>query len=160
MSSRRMTSDAGPGGPAGPVYSAGENVEELAHDLQPLLVQGGGRWKLSESRKGLERLFVFKTFKKTWEFMDTIAKECAVQRHHPEWSNVYNRTHIRWSTHDPSGLSNKDVRMARFCDAKADDLGVVADMSNRDVSDGGIKKLTDHISEQSGDCCTPEKGPG
>ena len=29
----------------------------------------------------------------------------------------------RWMTHNPRGLSAKDVHMARFCDEKADYLG-------------------------------------
>ena len=29
---------------------------------------------------------------------------------------MYNRTSVRWTTHDPVGLSGKDTAMARFCD--------------------------------------------
>lgn len=32
---------------------------------------------------------------------------------------MYNRVIVRWTTHNPKGLSDKDVEMARFCDAKA-----------------------------------------
>ncbi len=53
------------------------------------------------------------------DFMNEIAAECKSQKHHPEWTNVFNRTHIRWTTHVPRGLSLQDVRMARFCDEAA-----------------------------------------
>jgi len=49
---------------------------------------GQGRWTLTAQGSGLERTFKFKTFKKTWEFMDVVAQECKVAKHHPEWSNV------------------------------------------------------------------------
>lgn len=34
--------------------------------------------------------------------------------HHPEWFNVYNKVQVTMSTHDVSGLSSKDVRVANF----------------------------------------------
>jgi 4a-hydroxytetrahydrobiopterin dehydratase len=33
---------------------------------------------------------------------------------------------VRWTTHNPPGLSDKDVEMARFCDLKAAEVGVKA----------------------------------
>ncbi len=32
---------------------------------------------------------------------------------------VYNKTHIRWTTHKPPSLSMKDIQMSKFCDEKA-----------------------------------------
>ncbi|KAF9697472.1 hypothetical protein EKO04_004885 [Ascochyta lentis] len=81
-------------------------------------------WELTASRKGLRRQFVFKTFGSAWSFMDTVAQECKVQRHHPEWSNLYNRVTVEWTTHRPEGLSVKDVDMAEFCDRVADQIGL------------------------------------
>jgi hypothetical protein len=56
-------------------------------------------------------------------FMNEVAKECMVQRHHPEWTNVFNRVVIRWTTHAPRGMSLKDTYMARFCDEAAERHG-------------------------------------
>lgn len=55
--------------------------------------------------------------------MNEIAAECKQQKHHPEWTNVFNRTHIKWTTHAPPGLSGKDTHMARFCDEVAERYG-------------------------------------
>jgi hypothetical protein len=40
---------------------------------------------------------------------------------------------IRWTTHNPKGLSDKDVEMARFCDMKAAEVGA------KEVSSAGWK---------------------
>merc|ERR1712093_60646 len=108
-----------------PTFSSNYDPAQGNQDLAPLLKSNGGKWTLIESGKGVERGFKFKTFKKTWEFMNLVAAECAVQKHHPEWSNVYNTTFIRWTTHSPPGLSEKDVVMVRFCDEKAGECGEV-----------------------------------
>lgn len=72
--------------------------------------------------------------------MNTVAAECKVQKHHPEWSNVFNKTRIRWTTHQPEGLSGKDVLMARFCDEAGGKHGEVVDpdVKVRDCKSGGM----------------------
>lgn len=55
--------------------------------------------------------------------MNAVAAECKKQKHHPEWTNVFNKTHIRWTTHNPEGLSGKDTNMARFCDEAGREFG-------------------------------------
>lgn len=40
-------------------------------------------------------------------------------------TQVYNKVVIRWTTHNPLGLSHKDVEMAKFCDEKGLDLGAL-----------------------------------
>ena len=55
--------------------------------------------------------------------MNVVAAECKMQKHHPEWTNIYNKTHVRWTTHNPEGLSSRDTRMAKFCDGAAKEAG-------------------------------------
>ncbi|RMZ19672.1 hypothetical protein D0859_16325, partial [Hortaea werneckii] len=76
------------------------------------------------------------------DFMNAIATECKRTRHHPEWSNVYNRTQILWTTHSPAGLSGRDTQMARFCDRVAGEMGEVVEVSEEGVDGKG-----------DGDCC-------
>ena len=38
---------------------------------------------------------------------------------------VYNKVFVRWTTHNPSGLSHKDIALARICDERAAALGEV-----------------------------------
>lgn len=93
--------------------------------------------------------------------MNRIAAECKSQRHHPEWTNIYNKTQIRWTTHNPSGLSEKDVAMARFCDERGRKLGEIGAVEDGDGSGGkGEKDSTAGRAEermQAGDCCGGKK---
>ncbi|QIW94809.1 hypothetical protein AMS68_000327 [Peltaster fructicola] len=84
-----------------------------------------GSWGICHDGKGLERSFKFKGFKAAWDFMNYVAAECKKQKHHPEWTNIYNQTRIRWTTHNPEGLSAKDTLMARFCDEAGQQFGEI-----------------------------------
>ncbi|OBT92929.2 hypothetical protein VE01_08921 [Pseudogymnoascus verrucosus] len=64
--------------------SSNSDPDAVTAALPPLLE----RWSLTPTNAGLQRSFKFKTFKKTWAFMDAVAAEAARTKHHPEWSNV------------------------------------------------------------------------
>ncbi|PBP23996.1 PCD-like protein [Diplocarpon rosae] len=141
-----------------PAFSASYDPSQATRDLTPLLRANGGRWTLTENGKGVQRSFKFKTFKRTWEFMNLIATECASRKHHPEWSNLYNTTFVRWTTHSPPGMSEKDVLMARFCDEKAAECG---ELEARDEGESEGKERQKELVERvvnEGDCCVPKKG--
>lgn len=78
--------------------------------------------------------------------MNTVAAECKRTRHHPEWSNVYNQTQIRWTTHNPAGLSSKDLAMAKFCDDTALEFKEL-EINSCEVKIGADGKI------EAGDCC-------
>lgn len=92
----------------------------------------------------------------TQDFMTGVSLQCKIKNHHPEWSNVYNTTFIRWTTHNPAGLSEKDVVMAAACDTLAAELGELAPEPEADQS-CSIKGLADQAAIAAGDCCTPKK---
>ncbi|CAK7263098.1 hypothetical protein SEPCBS57363_000395 [Sporothrix epigloea] len=76
-----------------------------------------GRWSLTANGQAIERSFKFINFTKTWDFMTSVALQCKLNNHHPEWSNVYNTTYIRWTTHHSGpGLTQKDIALAEMCD--------------------------------------------
>jgi hypothetical protein len=62
FSPRKMSTQSQPQ----PTFSTNYSPEQGIKDLTPLLKSNGGKWALTESRKGVERTFKFKTFKKTW----------------------------------------------------------------------------------------------
>ncbi|KAI1426519.1 pterin 4 alpha carbinolamine dehydratase-domain-containing protein [Xylaria sp. FL1777] len=144
-------------------FSAGADETSLMAALQDLLSSAGngGRWALIPDGQGLERSFRFKNFAKTWDFMTAVSLQCKLKNHHPEWSNVYNTAHIRWTTHNPKGLSAKDVELAGLCDSLARDFGEVVDgnaaqSSNTNTNTDSLSQVTDRAVGVAGDCCTPK----
>ncbi len=66
----------------------------------------------TEKDNGIERDWRFADFSAAWGFMTRVAMLAEKADHHPEWSNVYNRFHIRLTTHDAGGLTDKDTALA------------------------------------------------
>ncbi|KAF2153655.1 transcriptional coactivator/pterin dehydratase, partial [Myriangium duriaei CBS 260.36] len=109
------------------------------------------RWVLLPSGKGMERVVRFKTFKAAWAFMDNVAAKCKETRHHPEWTNIYNKTHIVWTTHSPPGLSSKDIVMAKYCDEAAAEAGEVEPTKDQARDD---ELLFTSRRMEANECCT------
>ena len=73
-------------------------------------------WALSGDGLAIEIDLKFDDFNEAFGFMARVALHAEKVDHHPEWSNVYNKVHVRLTTHDAGGLSARDVEMARFID--------------------------------------------
>ncbi|CAK7204754.1 hypothetical protein SEUCBS139899_007514 [Sporothrix eucalyptigena] len=108
------------------VLAKNEADEEVVRSgLEQLLAS---RWSLTANGQAIERAFKFKNFTKTWDFMTAVALQCKLKNHHPEWSNVYTTTYIRWTTHhNGPGLTGKDVDLARLCDELGRAFGELAE---------------------------------
>jgi 4a-hydroxytetrahydrobiopterin dehydratase len=74
-------------------------------------------WQLDDARGAIRRRFVFADFAQAFAFMTQVALAAEKRDHHPEWSNVYNRVEVVLTTHDAGGLTDKDIDLARVCDA-------------------------------------------
>ena len=72
-------------------------------------------WSLVEDGTAIEAEFNFRGFNAAFGFMTRVALAAERQNHHPEWSNVYNRVTIRWTTHSEGGVTELDVKLARAC---------------------------------------------
>lgn len=67
-------------------------------------------WK--EANDSLEADFEFRDFKQAFAFMTKVAEVADRLDHHPEWSNVYNKVHIKLSTHDQGNtVTEKDRKL-------------------------------------------------
>ena len=75
-------------------------------------------------RRAITRSMRFASFNAAFGFMSRVALLAETMDHHPEWSNVYNRVEVLLTTHDAGGLTDRDVRMARFIDEAALAAGV------------------------------------
>eukprot|EP00794_Sanderia_malayensis_P010842 gene10842-11994_t len=73
-------------------------------------------WKLLTDRDAIHKEFKFASFNQAFGFMTRVALKAEKMDHHPEWSNVYNKVDITLTTHACSGLSDKDVELAKFID--------------------------------------------
>lgn len=91
-------------------------------DIDAALVELPG-WALSADGLALERELKFADFNAAFGFMTRVALMADKMDHHPEWSNVYNRVSIVLTTHDAGGVTELDIKMARFIDEAAKSLG-------------------------------------
>jgi 4a-hydroxytetrahydrobiopterin dehydratase len=87
------------------------NAEQAAEQLRDL-----PQWTLDAKMGAITREFVLADFMQAFAFMTQIAIAAEKHNHHPEWSNVYSKVLITWTTHDVKGLSSNDIAMARMCD--------------------------------------------
>ncbi|GAB0088718.1 Pterin-4-alpha-carbinolamine dehydratase [Sergentomyia squamirostris] len=85
--------------------------DERQKSLEPLFKAG---WTIVEGRDAIYKEFLFKNFNEAFGFMTRVALLADKMDHHPEWFNVYNKVQVTMSTHDVSGLSAKDVKVANF----------------------------------------------
>ena len=76
-------------------------------------------WRVDERRDAIVKTFKFKDFNAAFGFMSRVALLAEKMDHHPEWSNVYSRVEVLLTTHDAGGVTERDVKMARFMDEAA-----------------------------------------
>jgi 4a-hydroxytetrahydrobiopterin dehydratase len=76
-------------------------------------------WRAHETRDALVKTFKFRDFNEAFGFMSRVALLAEKHDHHPDWSNVWNTVRIELSTHDAGGLTERDVKLARFMDEAA-----------------------------------------
>jgi 4a-hydroxytetrahydrobiopterin dehydratase len=87
----------------------------VAKPLAPTKIQAAlaGLPGWTFKRDALVKNFQFKDFREAMGFMVRAAFEAESMNHHPEWTNVYNRVHVRLNTHDAGGkVTAKDVELA------------------------------------------------
>jgi 4a-hydroxytetrahydrobiopterin dehydratase len=85
-------------------------TKKISTDEINTKLQSPDSWKFMN--EGIERDFVFKDFNQAFAFLTRIAMLSEKMDHHAEWSGVYNKVHIRLSTHDAGGVTEKDTAMA------------------------------------------------
>ena len=86
-------------------------TEERATELAQL--KG---WQVVKDRDAIQRKLQFADFNEAFGFMTRVAIKAQEMDHHPEWFNVYNKVEITLSTHEANGLTERDIKLARFID--------------------------------------------
>jgi len=65
----------------------------------------------------LTRDFVFASFEKAIEFMNTVAKQATQVDHHPRWMNLWRTVTVWLSTWDAGHrVTDLDIQFAKFMD--------------------------------------------
>lgn len=72
-------------------------------------------WTLRDGK--LHRELQFANFVEAFGFMAQVALLAERANHHPEWSNVYGKVVIDLTTHECSGISERDFALAAAVDA-------------------------------------------
>ena len=85
------------------------NKEEVA----PMLLNLND-WQFNS--EGIEKKFQFRNFIEALGFMVKVGVVSEKMNHHPELFNVYNKVNIRLTTHDASGVTDKDIKLASEID--------------------------------------------
>ena len=74
-------------------------------------------WSLEAGK--LHREFRFTNFVEAFGFMTRAAIEAESMNHHPEWFNVYSKVVVDLTTHEASGISELDFRLAEIMNSLA-----------------------------------------
>ncbi|MDF1763271.1 MAG: 4a-hydroxytetrahydrobiopterin dehydratase [Oleibacter sp.] len=83
---------------------------EIADALDQLNRGVGAPWQLNDDH--ISKEFKFSDFTAAFSFMTRCAFAADKADHHPEWTNVYNKVSVTFTTHDVGGLTEKDFDVA------------------------------------------------
>lgn len=89
----------------------------LTDDALQHALEGLPQWQLDDG--ALVRIFRFPDFPAAFAFMTRCAFEAERLGHHPDWTNVYDRVHVRLSTHDVGAITALDLELAGAMDRAA-----------------------------------------
>ena len=69
-------------------------------------------WTIEDGGKALIRTFTFADFSEAFGFLTRVALHAEKVDHHPELTNVWNRVDFRLTSHDPGGVTDRDIQLA------------------------------------------------
>ncbi len=77
-------------------------------------------WETETDRDAVTKTYRFKNFIEAFGFMTRAAFWAEKLNHHPEWSNSYAKVTVTLITHDASGLTELDAKLASKMDKLAE----------------------------------------
>lgn len=86
------------------------DIERALADLPGWRLEGGE----------IHKWFTFKGFKGAIAFINRLAEKADQAKHHPDLENHYNRVRVALHTWDESGVTEKDIALAREIEAVAE----------------------------------------
>jgi 4a-hydroxytetrahydrobiopterin dehydratase len=91
-------------------------IQKLSSEQRTQQIAQLDGWQNVEGRDAIRRQLKFADFNEAFGFMTRVAIKAQEMDHHPEWFNVYSNVEITLSTHDANGITERDIRLARFID--------------------------------------------
>lgn len=91
------------------------NSNEIAQAIQTI-----NGWTVEPDEAFMHKQWQFDSFKTAMDFIVKVADIAERQNHHPEFLSVYRKMRVRLSTHDASGLTQKDFDLATEIDRLID----------------------------------------
>ena len=91
------------------------NSAEVSMQLKVLNESLEDEWVLESGK--LSKTFIFSNFIEAFGFMSKVALYAEKVNHHPEWFNVYKTVKVQLTTHEVSGISEKDFKLASKMEA-------------------------------------------
>ncbi|MBR0871795.1 4a-hydroxytetrahydrobiopterin dehydratase [Bradyrhizobium sp. WSM 1704] len=99
-------------------------VERLSAEARKAALWELAGWSELAGREAIAKTFVFKDFNEAFGFMARAALVAEKNDHHPEWKNVYKTVEVVLATHEVSGVTKRDIDLAKAMNAIARQLGV------------------------------------
>ena len=94
-------------------------AEKLQGPARVQQLEGLDGWQEVDGRDAIHKTFTFRNFNQAFGFMTRVAMQAEKLDHHPEWFNVYKTVEVTLSTHDAGGVTELDIKLARFMDKAA-----------------------------------------
>jgi 4a-hydroxytetrahydrobiopterin dehydratase len=91
--------------------------DKLEGDALVAALDGLDGWGRADGRAAICKSYKFSDFNAAFGWMARAALMAERMDHHPEWFNVYNRVEVTLASHDVDGVSERDIRLARFLDS-------------------------------------------
>ncbi|ALP61532.1 4a-hydroxytetrahydrobiopterin dehydratase [Paraburkholderia caribensis] len=91
-------------------------IQKLSSEQRATQIAQLDGWQSVEGRDAIKRQLRFADFNEAFGFMTRVAIKAQEMDHHPEWFNVYSNVEITLSTHEANGITERDIRLARFID--------------------------------------------
>ncbi|MEJ2778431.1 4a-hydroxytetrahydrobiopterin dehydratase [Stygiolobus sp. RP850M] len=89
-------------------------MKKLTQDEIRIFLDNSKGWNLKDNK--LEKVFLFKDFRESVQFVNKIQLIADAMNHHPDICIYYNKVIIQLTTHDVDGITDLDVDLAKKID--------------------------------------------
>ncbi|MFP3346146.1 MAG: 4a-hydroxytetrahydrobiopterin dehydratase [Sulfolobaceae archaeon] len=89
-------------------------MKKLTQDEIKISLDNSKGWNLKDNK--LEKVFLFKDFRESVQFVNKIQLVADAMNHHPDICIYYNKVIIQLTTHDVDGITDLDVELAKKID--------------------------------------------